>query len=213
MIPVHLRHPLTRRKNLLLSSLLVCWIPLYLYDFLFILSMPTALLICIENTFWSRDDGYFVELFEKSFALYVESGMKKKIEADIVVLINQGGYLVTNEFKAKFKAEFCKIIMDHYLRKFHWFYLHLTHLTTFFSPLRGSSLWARTKNNFYFAKKVDAQNPYKEKSVIGWKFCWELNVMDSIWILWLVQTMNFKLKLGWCDNSDLYSDSNLTSAF
>lgn len=81
--------------------------------------MPTALLICIENTFWSRDDGYFVELFEKSFALYVESGMKKKIEADIVVLINQGGYLVTNEFKAKFKAEFCKIIMDHYLRKFH----------------------------------------------------------------------------------------------
>jgi hypothetical protein len=97
--------------------------PLCLYDFhLFIpIFMPTALLICMENTFWNiTGDGSFVELFKKSFKIYVESGMRKKIEEEVDILRNQSGHLVTNEFKAKF----CKIIIEHYLCKFHCFYLH-----------------------------------------------------------------------------------------
>ena len=72
-----------------------------------------------------------MELFKKSFALYVESGMRKKMETNIDMLRNQGGHpgLVSKEFK----ANFCKIIIEHYLRKFHYFYLHLTYLTTLFS--------------------------------------------------------------------------------
>ena len=42
----------------------------------------------------------------------------------IVMLGNeQGGFLVTEEFNAKFY----KFIVDHYLRKFHCFYLHSKH--------------------------------------------------------------------------------------
>ena len=87
----------------------------------------------MENTFWiinSPRDGNFVELFVKSFTFYVESGMRKKTEADIDMLENEkGGHPVTKDFKAKF----CKFIVEHYLRKFHCFYLHLTHLTNFFT--------------------------------------------------------------------------------
>ena len=72
----------------------------------------------MENTFWNRD-GKFLELFEKSFALYVETGMRKKMEAGIGTSRNQGhgGCPVTKEFKAKF----CKLITKCYLRKFHFF--------------------------------------------------------------------------------------------
>ena len=93
--------------------------------------LATALLLCIENTFWDiSKDGNFVELFRKSFTLYVESGMKKKMEADIFdMLRNQGGHQVTHEFKEKFY----KIIIEHYLCKFHCFYLYSTHLNTFFA--------------------------------------------------------------------------------
>ena len=94
--------------------------------------MPTALLICMENTFWNiSSGGNFVELFKKSFALYVESGMGMKVEANIVILRNQGGHLATKEFKVNFH----KIIIEHYLRKFHssCFFLCLTHLTPFFT--------------------------------------------------------------------------------
>jgi hypothetical protein len=93
--------------------------------------MPTALLICMENTFWhiSRDDN-FEGSFKRSFKLYVESGMRKKMEADIDILRDeQGEYLVTKDFKANFYM----FITEHYLRKIHWFYLHSTHLTTFFT--------------------------------------------------------------------------------
>ena len=77
--------------------------------------MPTALLICLENTFWNiSGDGNFVELFKKSFTLYVESGMRKKIEAVLDDNIRYGDGGVTGEFKEKF----CKIIMEHLLRKF-----------------------------------------------------------------------------------------------
>jgi hypothetical protein len=94
--------------------------------------MPTALLICMENTFWniSRDVN-FAKLFKKSFTLYVESGIRKKVEAAIDELGNgQGGWMVTEDFKAKF----FKVIIEHYLRKFHCFYLHLTHLMLKYSP-------------------------------------------------------------------------------
>ena len=87
--------------------------------------MPTALLICMENTFWSirpqaasgRGDN-FVELFKKSFKLYVESGTRKKMEAAINILINeQGGLLETEDFMGKFHI----LITEHYLRKIHVF--------------------------------------------------------------------------------------------
>ena len=93
--------------------------------------MLTALLICMENTFWNINrDINFVDLFKTSFTLYVESGLRKEMEADIDILGNeQGGCPVAKDFRAKF----FKIVIDHYLRKFHCFYLHLTHLTTFFS--------------------------------------------------------------------------------
>ena len=66
----------------------------------------------MENTFWNTSgDGDFVKLFKKSFTLYVESGIRKKMEADIEILINQGGHPATKNFKAKL----CKIVFEHYL--------------------------------------------------------------------------------------------------
>ena len=62
--------------------------------------------------------GNFVELFKKSFTLYVKSGMREMTERDIDILRNeQGEFSVTKAFKAKFY----KFIVDHYLRKFHFF--------------------------------------------------------------------------------------------
>ena len=88
--------------------------------------VSTAILICLENSFWNQDTGGdFVDSFKKSFRLYVESGIRKTTEADIDVL--QGGRHITAEFKAKLH----KIIMDHCLRKLHSLYSHLTFLTTF----------------------------------------------------------------------------------
>ena len=53
----------------------------------------------------------------------VENGMSQLVETDIEILRNEhGGFLVTKDFKAKFY----KFIVDHYLRKFHCFLLHLT---------------------------------------------------------------------------------------
>jgi hypothetical protein len=93
---------------------------------------PTALLICMENTFWhnSSKNGNFLKLFKKSFKLYVESGTRKKMEAAINILINEQGALETEDFKAMFYM----IITEHYLRKIHCFYFHLTYLLiTFFA--------------------------------------------------------------------------------
>ena len=76
----------------------------------------------MENTFWniSKDDN-FVEIFKKSFALYVESGMREKVEVDIDLLRNEKGQFQVTE--DDFKAEFFQFITDHYLRhgKFHLF--------------------------------------------------------------------------------------------
>ena len=81
----------------------------------------------MENTFWStginKDHGDFMKSFKKSFTLYVESGMKKKVEADIDILCHQSVDLATDEFK----GNFCKFIIKHYLRKFHFiFYFFCT---------------------------------------------------------------------------------------
>jgi hypothetical protein len=76
--------------------------------------MFTALLICTENTFWDiRNHGYgkFVELFKKSFTLYVESGMMEKVGTDLDMLRNKKGVFLVNE---DFKAKFYKFIVNHY---------------------------------------------------------------------------------------------------
>jgi hypothetical protein len=94
--------------------------------YLILVLIPIALLICTENTFWdiSRDGPKnFVKSFKKSFTSYVESGMSKMVERDIDILRNeQGGFLVTEDLKAKFY----KFIVDHYLRKFQLFLFALS---------------------------------------------------------------------------------------
>jgi hypothetical protein len=73
----------------------------------------------MENSFWNNTDGNFVELFKKSFILYVESGMKKKTEADFDRLeIQDGGYRSN-----RIGAEFCKFIIEHRLCRFFFFYV------------------------------------------------------------------------------------------
>ena len=71
-----------------------------------------------------------MELFKKSFKLYVESGTREKMEAAINILLNEQGGCLPDETE-DFKTKFIKIISEHYLRKIHCFYLHFTHLTTF----------------------------------------------------------------------------------
>jgi hypothetical protein len=95
---------------------------LVLFFIYYLVLIPTALLICTENTFWDiSSNGNFAELFKKSFTSYVESGMEEMVEIDIDVLRNeQGGFSVTKDFEAKFY----KFIVDHYLCKFHCFYFH-----------------------------------------------------------------------------------------
>ena len=98
----------------LLNASLVEWL------FIFIISISTALLICVENTFWNigKDHDNFMNLLMKTFSLYVESGMREIMEVDIDILRNeQGEFLVTKDFKERF----CKFITEHYLRKFHFF--------------------------------------------------------------------------------------------
>ena len=58
-----------------------------------------------------------MELFKKSFTLYVESGMREMTERDLEILRNE---------QYPSDDEFYKFIVNHYLRKFHCFYLHLT---------------------------------------------------------------------------------------
>ena len=91
----------------------------------------------MENTFWhimtmthisgeSTGDGIFVELFKRSFQLYVESGTRKKIEEaiDSDLLRNEGKHrLVTNS--KDFKEKFYMLITEHLLRKFHCFFVVL----------------------------------------------------------------------------------------
>jgi hypothetical protein len=82
----------------------------------------------MENSFWHRStDGNFVDWFKKSFILYVESGMKKQIEADIDILTNtRNGDPVTDNIKTQLE----ELITGHYLRKFHCLHSRLVRLTT-----------------------------------------------------------------------------------
>ena len=83
----------------------------------------------MENTFWNNStDVDFVDWFKVSFALYVESGTRKKMEAAIDILGNK--YLVAGDFK----EEFYKIIIEHHLCRIYCFYSHLTYLMPTFSP-------------------------------------------------------------------------------
>ena len=122
------------------TGLLNASFPLWLFIYLNPILMSTAVLICMENTFWNiSKDGNFVKSFKKSFTSYVDSGMRMKAEAEIDILQNvQGGSLYQATNLKDFNPRFCKLIIEHYLRKFHCFYVHLTHLTTSFltySPL------------------------------------------------------------------------------
>ena len=91
--------------------------------------------------------------------------MKKNVEAAIDILRDeQGGrtrmVTVTKDFEEKFR----KIIVEHFLRKFHWFYLQSTTnpLTpTIYSPFWGSTSSFRVgREDFKLAAKVDAKILY-----------------------------------------------------
>ena len=72
-----------------------------------------------------------MELFKKSFTLYVESGMREMTERRIILV----GILEKKEKRRlgitkDLYERFYKVIVDHYLRKFLCFYLHRTRLIT-----------------------------------------------------------------------------------
>jgi hypothetical protein len=72
-------------------------------------------------------DVNFVKLFKASFKLYVESGMRNKVEAAVDKWRNeQSGQRVTKD--SELQEKFHRIIIGHYLRKFHCLCLHLTNL-------------------------------------------------------------------------------------
>ena len=72
-----------------------------------------------------------MDFFNKSFTLYDESGMKKKVEAAIDILrTEQDGWAVIKVLQERFSD----IIVKHFLCKFLFFCLHLTILTIKLSP-------------------------------------------------------------------------------
>ena len=106
--------------------------------------MPTALLICLEDTFWytgiqvsmefHHTRNNFAEFFEESFTFYNESGMREKVEAEIDILTNeQGGSPATMD--SDFVKKFYTTIIENFLRKIYssCFYFQSTRLITFFA--------------------------------------------------------------------------------
>jgi len=73
----------------------------------------SALLICMEKSFWNiNGNGNFINSFKDSITLYFVSGMWKKVVEDIGILKNgPHGFPVTKDFE----EEFCKFIVEHYL--------------------------------------------------------------------------------------------------
>ena len=70
----------------------------------------------MENSFWNHSGhGNFVDSFKKSFRLYVESGIKKKVESDI----EQAGKRMVDE-----RELYKKIIIKHCLCKFYLYCLY-----------------------------------------------------------------------------------------
>ena len=81
--------------------------------------------------------------------------MKKHIDE---LRNEQGNFLVSKDFKARFH----KFIVENYLRKFHCFYLHLTHLDTFFICIQPTKQNPRQVGIeclgwIYFTLKLDAK--------------------------------------------------------
>ena len=107
--------PTTMSSYLIFTGPLNAFLLVTFIYFLILVFILTALLICIENTFWNiNGEGNFVELFKKSFTLYVESGMREMTERDLQIL--------RNEQDPPSHGEFYKFIVKHYLGKFHCFY-------------------------------------------------------------------------------------------
>ena len=110
----------------------------------------------MENTFWELDinrrhDGNFVELFKKSFTLYVKSGMRDKIERDIDILRNEEGELLVTDSE-DFNEKFYKFIVDHYLRKF--FVSNCTRLLNTARPGESASGEQKKEKKFSLLKKL-----------------------------------------------------------
>ena len=107
--------PSPTTMHLIYTGLLNAFLLVTFIYFLIHFFILTALLICTENTFWDINrDGNFVELFKKSFTLYVESGLREMTERDFQILRNEHDPLSLGEFY--------KFIVNHYLGKFHCFY-------------------------------------------------------------------------------------------
>ena len=84
----------------------------------------------MENTFWNvNGDSDFVKLFKKSFKLYLKSGRRKMTERDFKILRNEQGEI--SDWDEDFNGKFYEFIVNHYLRKFYYFYLCSTHLIVF----------------------------------------------------------------------------------
>ena len=129
----------------LLNSSLPVWLFILLWS-----PRAIALLICMENTFWNiGSDGNFVKLFKKSFTLYVKSGTREKVEADIEKLGYPGRYWEATELE-EYKGNFFKIIIEHNLCRFQFLlfaintsnhFLHLIQLTLVKQKLLGCKTW------------------------------------------------------------------------
>ena len=164
--------------------------------------LPTALLICLENSFWkisshNHHDGDFVELFKESFTLYVESGTRMKSEADIdTIWRNQGGSLTINESKLY------EIITENYLCKFYCFYLHSTLLTTSLSKYSPPSAWRpnilslNERMKRLIATKLDAKTHWGD-GYDDWNFVKCTYVMDYMALKLQVEV---KIGLVWWSN-------------
>ena len=119
------------------TGLLNASFSLLIFIYLIPILMPTALLICMENTFWSNLDGNFLESFKESFTLYIDGGMRMKAEVEANILEGKSEHLGTKEFEKRF----CKLITDHYLCKIHCFFIHSTLLTAFFTLYSPLQVW------------------------------------------------------------------------
>ena len=75
-------------------------------------------------------------------------------ERDIEILKNDQGEILTPLGDSDY-TKFYKFIVDHYLRKFHYIYFHLTHLITALSSPTKYSETGRKKD--FMVSKVDAE--------------------------------------------------------
>ena len=75
----------------------------------FIFSYHTALLICLENSFWYQSTtSSFIDAFGKAFGLYKETGTQERLE---IALKELGDW----SSKEIFKAAFSELLLKHHL--------------------------------------------------------------------------------------------------